>query len=110
MARTSRAEWIKRVERWHESKLSAEAFAAPLGIKAARLRYWDWKLKQHRAEPTETSHRQVPSPRTSSFVEVSPALPVERSSIEILTPRGYVLRVQPEVDQQLLKHVLEVVR
>src|SRR5437773_11452585 len=85
MARTSRAEWIKRVERWPESKLSAEAFAAQLGIKAARLRYRDWKLKQHRAEPTEASHRQVPSPRTSSFVEVSPALPVERSSIEIVT-------------------------
>ena len=28
MIRTSRAEWIKRVERWRESKLSAEAFAA----------------------------------------------------------------------------------
>src|SRR5262249_6786049 len=45
MTRTSRAEWIKRVQRWRESKLSAEAFAAQLGINAVRLRYWDWKLK-----------------------------------------------------------------
>jgi hypothetical protein len=43
MTRTSRAERIKRVQRWRESKLSAEAFAAQLGINAVRLRYWDWK-------------------------------------------------------------------
>jgi hypothetical protein len=46
MARTSRAEWIRRVARWRESKTSADEFAAQHGIKAVRLRYWDWKLKR----------------------------------------------------------------
>src|SRR5262245_20352400 len=90
MTRTSRAEWIKRVERWRESKLSAEAFAAQLGIKAVRLRYWDWKLKQRRSEASHAaSHPAVSLPRASSFIEVAAALPVDRSPIEIVTPRGW---------------------
>jgi transposase len=111
MTRTSRAEWVKRVERWRESKLSAEAFAAQLGIKATRLRHWDWKLKQRRPETSQAaSQPAVPPARASSFIELSAALPVDRSPIEIVTPRGYVLRVPPDVDQKLLERVLEVVR
>jgi len=111
MTRTSRAEWVKRVERWRESKLSAEAFAAQLGIKAARLRHWGWKLKQRRPEASQVaSQPAVRPPRASSFIELSAALPVDRSPIDIVTPRGYVLRVPPDVDQKLLERVLEVVR
>jgi len=35
--RTSRAEWQKRIERWSDSGLSAEQFAAELGINAGTL-------------------------------------------------------------------------
>jgi hypothetical protein len=35
----SRAEWQKRVERWRDSGLSAEQFAAELGINAGTLKY-----------------------------------------------------------------------
>jgi hypothetical protein len=49
-------------------------------------------------------------PPPSSFVEVSAALPIERSPIEIVVPRGCVVRVQSDVDQQFLKRVLEAVR
>jgi hypothetical protein len=105
MTRTSRVEWIKCVERWRASKLSAEAFATQIGVKAVRLRYWDWKLKQDRPQPAAAS-----PPPPSSFVEVSAALPIERSPIESVVPRGYVVRVQSDVDQQFLKRVLEAVR
>ena len=32
MARTSRAEWAKRVERWKESGLPAQEFGAETGV------------------------------------------------------------------------------
>jgi hypothetical protein len=36
--RASRDEWAKRVERWRDSGLRAEQFAAELGINAGTLK------------------------------------------------------------------------
>jgi hypothetical protein len=44
MARESREVWVKRVERWRESGLRANAFAGELGVNAATLAQWKYRL------------------------------------------------------------------
>jgi transposase-like protein len=44
--RTSREEWCKRVERWKESGLTAEQYAAELGINPRTLQFWQYKLRR----------------------------------------------------------------
>ena len=70
--------------------IAAEDFAAQHGIKAVRLRYWDWKLKRRGDEVTPPACVAEAKP-AASFVEVSAAVPAERGQIEIITPRGYIL-------------------
>ena len=40
----SRRLWTKRVERWRESGLSANEFATELGVNAATLAQWKYRL------------------------------------------------------------------
>ena len=42
--RTRRAEWQKRIERWRDSGLTAEQFAAELGINAGTLKFWKYRI------------------------------------------------------------------
>src|SRR5437588_1547497 len=48
MARESRQVWVKRVERWRDSELTAKEFAAEIGINASRLQHWRWRLNAER--------------------------------------------------------------
>jgi hypothetical protein len=55
--RASRDEWAKRVERWRDSGLSAEQFAAELGINAGTLKFWKYRLGQPvDVAPVQTGH------------------------------------------------------
>jgi DNA-binding transcriptional regulator YiaG len=46
MAKTTSAEWAKRVERWQDSGLTAKEFAAELNVNAGTLSYWKYKLRK----------------------------------------------------------------
>jgi hypothetical protein len=48
VARESRDVWLKRVERWRESGLRANEFAAELGVNAATLAEWKYRLAAKR--------------------------------------------------------------
>jgi DNA-binding transcriptional regulator YiaG len=50
--RTSREEWRKRVERWRDSGLTAEQFAAEMGLNAGTLQFWKYKLKKPESRRT----------------------------------------------------------
>jgi len=67
-----RAEWQKRIERWRDSGLSAEQFAAELGINAGTLKYWKYRLgKEARGSVVEEPKRGPgKAPRAASLVEV----------------------------------------
>jgi hypothetical protein len=71
-SRTSAEEWQKRVERWRESGLTADQFAAELGINAGTLRFWGYKL--NKAKRTESKDAPAVRERRKStapaFVEV----------------------------------------
>lgn len=63
-ARATREEWSKRVERWRESGLTAQEFAAELGVNPRTLTHWKWALTKGPATRSKTSASAVP------FVEV----------------------------------------
>ena len=54
--------WIKRVERWHDSGLSAKEFAEQAGVDSDRLRHWKWRLAK---EGAEREARRQPNQRRS---------------------------------------------
>jgi hypothetical protein len=98
--------WAARVARWQRSGLTATAFAAREGCKPGTLAYWKWKLRQ-----TERTARGVPAVAKPpvSFVEVvSPACDGSETSVEIVVPGGYRVRLPPGAVPETLRTVLDV--
>ena len=77
--RTGRDEWRKRIERWRENRLSAEAFAAELGTKPATLKFWKYRLEQGALGKVAPDAKSVPqaslkgNPRTNGVAQVGSA-------------------------------------
>ena len=107
--RTSRAEWQKRIERWNDSGLSAEQFAAELGINAGTLRHWKYFLvKQERRSAGANS----PMVNASALVEVQPssvaASTVAPLPFELELGAHRKLRIPPQFDAVALERLLAV--
>lgn len=112
MARETREIWKRRVERWADSGRTAKQFAAEIGVNAQTLAYWKWRF----------SSEATPRPRAAaatalpSFVEVvAPLLAEEAPStsavsqpLELVLPRGLVIRVPPTFDAESLRRVVDV--
>lgn len=64
MARESREVWLKRVERWRESGLSAAEFANEVGINAGSLRHWGWRANADDNAKPSGKHRRRASLRS----------------------------------------------
>ena len=110
MARESREVWAKRVERWRESGLRANEFAAELGVNAATLAQWKYRLaaeaRAERPSPTMTTE-------PVRFVEVKAtaepaALAVAKSTFEIVLPSGITVRVPSQFDATALRRLVDV--
>jgi hypothetical protein len=101
-ARSSRAEWEKRVERWKDSGLSAEQFAAEIGVNAGTLRQWKYSF---------VAKGRAVRAAGSNFVEVKPAAAVEGSSstapFELEVGRRR-LRIPPQFDADALCRLIAV--
>jgi len=110
-ARTSRAEWQKRIERWRDSGLSAEEFAAELGINVGTLRHWKYFLAKEgngvRAQKQGARRR-----KPASFVEVSPAaMSVAPSSSTVsfeLEIGGRRVRIPAQFEAEALSRLIAV--
>jgi transposase len=74
MGQDTRELWLKRVERWKDSGLSAREFAAEVGINAQTLSYWRWKLGKKVAK-APARKKQV------AFVEVVAGTSDELASV-----------------------------
>lgn len=107
--RTSRAEWQRRIERWKDSGLSAEHFAAELGINAGTLRHWKYFLGKQGGRAAKI---KAPMASASALVEVqsssvvataSPPLPFE---LELGVDRK--LRIPSQFDAAALERLLAV--
>ena len=103
MARDTRSIWAKRVERWRDSGLTANEFAAELGINARTLSYWKYRLKKE-------DRVEAAAP---AFVEaaVMPAQPASRCGQPVEVFIGDVrLQVPLDFDADQLTRLIAVVR
>jgi transposase-like protein len=107
--RANRDEWQKRVERWTDSGLSAEQFAAETGINAGTLQFWKYKLRKQRGESPRRSTRNVPAPIVSSLVEVRPvSVAAADCRFEIELNNGRRLRLPATFDADAVKALVAV--
>ena len=111
MGRAPREVWIKRLERWRDSGLSAKEFAEQAGVDSDRLRHWKWRLAKEGIEPKAASTQSVATAGALPFVEVTPTPPRDRDEvIEILVPSGFRIRVPERFDAETLRLVLAAMR
>jgi transposase len=117
MAKADRNEWAQRVQRWQDSGLTAREFATEVGLKAASLTYWKWKLrKDHEArdgasvERPRVARRKVS--RSMQFVELkslTTSVGTQDSKFELVIG-ACMIRVPNEFDDIALRRLLAVVR
>jgi len=114
--RTAKAErrWRRIVENWRRSGLSAAAFGKRRGITAGMIYVWSSRLKKKDAVVAEATQPDT----TLRFlpVEVIKEAPTAYSPramqdehhdvLEIVLPRGVVIRVPPRADLSHLRRVV----
>lgn len=108
--RTRRAEWQKRIERWRDSGLTAEQFAAELGINAGTLKFWKYRIGKDAAvgvvaKATPTVRK---TPRAESLVEVHAATMVASSPFVLELGKDRRLQIPSQFDASALERLLSV--
>ena len=106
--RTSRVEWQKRVERWNDSGLSAEEFAAELGIKPGTLRFWKYALGKEKRTGAPAGGKGAAAPVREAFIEVRPAVTVASRSFELELGSERRLRIPADFDPAALERLLSL--
>jgi transposase-like protein len=104
--RVGRAEWQKRIERWKDSGLSAEQFAAELGINAGTLRYWKYSFDKE-ARPAVVAKSTAAAAKAADLVEVRPVL-VPGATFELELGLERKLRIPAQFDAAALERLLAV--
>lgn len=103
-----RREWAERVGRWRRSGLTARRFAASIGVNAATLSHWAWRLnreKRDRQRQTVKRRSAAGCVDTASFVEIVPSRVLEqRFEIELVDGRR--VRVPVDFDALALSRLL----
>ena len=104
--------WRRIVEDWRQSGLSAREFAKGRGVSAGMIYAWSSRLgKQDAALPTAASRTTAPKFLPVAIIEDTPAASAERPSVlEVVLPRGEVIRVSPGADLAQLGRVVAALR
>ena len=79
--------------RFHRGQMTQEAFAARYGIGVSTLGKWLQRAKQRSLPPVK-------------FREVTLPAPVPRWPVEVVSPRGWTVRLQTGADVQTLPQLL----
>ena len=112
MAKSSRAEWAKRVERWQDSGLTAKEFAAELAVSPNSLTFWKWKLRRERSEQDDVDSKTMKRVVKAAEPKFLQLVPTHNEAVGAAVPlelviRGdIVVRVSPGFDDQTLTRVL----
>lgn len=113
MARTSRATWVERIERWEQSGLTAKQFAAEANVSAKSLSFWKWKLRRADAQ---SEHARARGPRSSEstkpkFVQLIASTGEHRAlPIEVVLPSQLVVRIPFNFDERALQRIVAALR
>src|SRR5262245_15789620 len=94
--RATAEQWARRVAEWQSSGESATAFAGGRGGGVHTLRGWASRLGRGRGATA-----------TSAFVEVVAREPRRRAPLELVLRKGAVLRIEPGVDLDLVRAVVD---
>jgi hypothetical protein len=109
----SREVWVKRVERWGDSGLTAGEFASEIGVNPRTLTYWKWRLgaEQRKARrPKALVEPAAVAAPALDFVEVKPEpQPMANEPFELVVG-AVTVRVPNAFDPHGLRRLLEVVR
>src|SRR5260370_28794849 len=68
MRQERREVWVKRIEQWKESRLTAKEFAAQAGVKLNTLQSWKWRLAADARRSLAIGAQRPGAP--ADFVEV----------------------------------------
>lgn len=105
-ARTSRAEWAKRVERWRDSGLSAQEFGAEIGVNPRTLTYWKWLLKKESQGASPRRERSSATETPSAFVEIRQV--PNTVAFELALGNGRRLQIPAAFDASSLERLLVI--
>jgi len=112
MAKASRAEWVKRVERWQDSGLTAKEFAAELAVSPNSLTFWKWKLRRERCAQVDGSSKtmkpvvKATEPKFLQLVPTQDGATRAAEPLEVVIRGEIVVRVPPGFDDRTLARVL----
>jgi hypothetical protein len=101
--RKAERRWRHIVEAWWESGLSAPAFVQGRGISANSLYIWSGRLKKQGLLSPASTPKLLP---VELIEEPCSAPPAELRVLEVLLPRGEVIRVPPGADLTQLGRVV----
>lgn len=111
-----REEWRKRIERWRDSELTAEEFAAEMGLNVGTLRHWKYTLDREArlsCRPMQRAQRRemrTPEPKEPALplVEIQAAPSSGEGRFEIELGCGRRLRVPATFEANALRRLLMV--
>jgi transposase-like protein len=107
--RTGREEWRKRIERWRDSGLSAEQFAAEFGINAATLKFWKYRIgKETGGGVASKSKQQSAALQAASLVEVQAAPSSEPTPFVLELGKARRLQIPARFDAHALERLLSL--
>jgi hypothetical protein len=72
MKTNNRELWVRRVECWRYSGLTAKEFAAEIGVRAGTLAHWKWRLGAERRGKRGLRRKKALHPTVPAFIEVAP--------------------------------------
>jgi len=103
--RTRRAEWAERVERWRRSGLTANRFAASIGVNPGTLSHWAWRLG--REQQSRGGLGALLAAARPEFVEVVSAS-ISDSRFELQLGNGRRLQIPASFEAAALERLLGV--
>jgi len=113
MRQEQREVWVKRIEQWKESGLTAKEFAAQAGVNLNTLQGWKWRLTVDARRSLANAAR--PPGVRADFVEVLHPSAAARAGgatqemtepFELLLENGVRLRVPVRFDPATLHRLL----
>jgi hypothetical protein len=105
--------WIKLIQVWRKSNLTAKVYCDKNQLKLPDLKRWDYRLKKMQSKETSRSP-VITDQGLPTFIPLQlstqPSPPSATAPIEVYCGERYRLRCYPDFDEASLVRVLTVLR